>query len=68
MFFDISQQKNQDYPSLIFCQTLQELYKNVDIILGATGEDISQLSWLSNSSGDKTLISISSGDIEFNSI
>lgn len=66
--FDINQQKNQDYPSLLFCQTLHELYNNVDIILGATGEDISQLSWLCNSSGDKTLISISSGDIEFNSI
>jgi len=45
-----------------------DLYRLSDVIIGATGEDISDESWLTNSNGDKTLISVSSGDIEFNSI
>lgn len=49
-----------------FLENKTELFKNCDVIIGATGKDISDLDWLSESTGDKTLISVSSGDTEFN--
>ena len=49
-------------------ESLEKLYQKSDVIIGSTGEDISNLSWLSDSNGDKTLISVSSGDIEFNTL
>lgn len=53
---------------IVLCKSLNELYNSSDIIIGATGEDISSIQWLTESVSDKTLISISSGDIEFNKI
>lgn len=47
---------------------IEALYKKSDLIIGATGNDISKIDWLEDSNGDKTLISVSSGDIEFNSL
>lgn len=47
------------------------VFDNCDVIVGATGEDISlhhYTKWLKEVDNDKTLISISSGDIEFNSL
>jgi S-adenosylhomocysteine hydrolase len=53
---------------LFFCATKDELYQKSDIIIGATGHDISDVKWLIESQGNKTFISVSSGDIEFNKI
>lgn len=49
-----------------YCSSLEELYAKSDVIIGATGQDISDLNWLKKSNGDKTLISVSSSDVEFN--
>ncbi len=52
--------------SVNYFHALDELYENSDVILGATGEDISKdFDWLEKAKGNKTLLSISSGDIEF---
>lgn len=45
---------------------LQDLYERSDVILSSTGRDVSRKEWLFNSTGDKTLVSLSSGDVEFN--
>ena len=50
------------------CETKDELYLQSDVIIGATGHDVSDLKWLKESNTNKTLISVSSGDIEFNKI
>ncbi|MCC8145794.1 MAG: hypothetical protein LIO93_04995, partial [Bacteroidales bacterium] len=61
--------KRDDVPEgVTFCESSDELYHSSDIIVGATGKDISQMSWLENSTGDKILISVSSGDVEFNTL
>lgn len=44
----------------------EDLYERSDLILSSTGRDVSQKEWLFNSTGDKTLVSLSSGDVEFN--
>ena len=51
-----------------YCKSLNDLYEQSNVIIGATGQDISDLNWLTNSTDDKTLISVSSGDIEFNNL
>jgi len=48
--------------------TLGELYESADVILSSTGRDVSRLEWLMASTGDKTLISLSSSDVEFNAL
>jgi S-adenosylhomocysteine hydrolase len=53
---------------LCFSKTKDELFLNSDVIIGATGHDISDVKWLTESQGNKTLISVSSGDIEFNKL
>jgi hypothetical protein len=42
-----------------------ELFYDCDLVIGATGTDISKEHWLKTATTDKTLISVSSGDIEF---
>jgi len=59
---------NKDNGNVHFCKTKNELFIQSDVIIGATGHDVSDLKWLKESNGDKTLISVSSGDIEFNKI
>lgn len=49
-----------------YCDSLSDLYNKSEVIIGATGQDISDLKWLTKSTGNKTLISASSGDVEFN--
>lgn len=49
-----------------WCDSIIELYEQCDLIIGATGQDISDLSLIENSVGNKILISVSSGDVEFN--
>jgi S-adenosylhomocysteine hydrolase len=44
----------------------EHLYERSDVILSSTGRDVSRKEWLFNSTGDKTLVSLSSGDVEFN--
>lgn len=51
-----------------FSKSREDLYRKCDIIIGATGKDISDRNWLKDSNSDKTLISVSSGDIEFNKL
>ena len=58
----------KDYKNVHFCNTKNELFIESDVIIGATGHDVSDLKWLKESNGNKTLISVSSGDIEFNKI
>ena len=60
--------KKEKKENIHFCRTKEELFSQSDIIIGATGHDVSDLKWLKESYGDKTLISVSSGDIEFNKI
>jgi len=50
---------------VVYCRSKDEIYNQSDVLIGATGQDISDLNWLTHSTGDKTLISVSSGDIEF---
>lgn len=67
IFDDKKQLKRNELPEKIgYYDSLEELYSSSDVIIGATGTDISDINWLENSSGDKILISVSSGDIEFN--
>jgi len=44
-----------------------ELFEACDMIIGATGKDISRKEWL-DAQSDKVLISVSSGDVEFNRV
>ncbi|MEI6681659.1 MAG: NAD(P)-dependent oxidoreductase [Bacteroidota bacterium] len=48
------------------CKSLNELVERCDVIIGATGVDISKPDWDELITSDKTFISVSSGDIEFN--
>ncbi len=41
------------------------LYLNADFIIGATGNDVSNLNWVKKAGKDKILMSVSSGDKEF---
>lgn len=69
LVFDIKNElKGEVIQDATYCHSLSDLYNQSDVIIGATGQDISDLNWLTNSTGDKTLISISSGDIEFNGL
>lgn len=69
LVFDIKNElKDEVIQELTYCNSLSDLYNQSDVIIGATGQDISDLNWLTNSTGNKTLISVSSGDIEFNSL
>ena len=54
------------YSNVRYCQNIGELINNVDILIGATGQDISDTDWLNDLKRDIHLISVSSGDIEFN--
>lgn len=61
--------KKENLPENVsLCQSLEELYDLSDVIIGATGKDISDMNWLENSKGNKMLISVSSGDVEFNTL
>jgi hypothetical protein len=54
-----------------YSNDLHSVFQSCDLIVGATGEDISKecfKHWLAHVNEDKTLISISSGDIEFKSL
>jgi len=69
LVFDIDDSKSTSKTEKIsFVPDIKDLYQASDIIIGATGTDISDLSWLTESNSDKTLISVSSGDIEFNKL
>lgn len=69
LVFDIKNElKDEVIQDVTYCNSLSDLYNQSDVIIGATGQDISDLNWLTDSTGDKTLISVSSGDIEFNSL
>ncbi len=69
LVYDIKNElKGEVIQDVTYCNSLSDLYNQSDIIIGATGQDISDVNWLTNSTGDKTLISVSSGDIEFNNL
>jgi S-adenosylhomocysteine hydrolase len=61
-------QQNDIINEVTYCYSKDEIYNQSDVIIGATGEDISDLNWLTNSTGDKTLLSVSSVDIEFQTL
>jgi len=48
--------------------TLKELYLESDVIIGATGTDVSFVPIIDDLKSDKLLMSVSSGDIEFKSL
>ncbi len=56
------------YQDVTYCSSLVELINNSDILIGATGQDISSITWLENIYKNITLISVSSGDIEFKTL
>lgn len=69
LVYDIKNElKDEVIQGVTYCNSLSDLYNQNDVIIGATGQDISDLNWLTNSTGNKTLISVSSGDIEFNNL
>lgn len=69
LVYDLNNEmKGEIEQSVTYCNSLKELYDRATLIIGATGQDISDLNWLTDSAGNKTLISVSSGDIEFNTL
>lgn len=67
--FDIKNELNNEIiDDVEYCHSLKEIMSNVDILIGATGQDISTIGWISEIEKNITLISASSGDIEFNSL
>lgn len=69
LVFDIKNEMNDDVlEDIIYCSTYSELIDNVGVLIGATGQDISSIYWFQKISKDITLISVSSGDIEFNTL
>lgn len=67
--FDIKNELDNDLiEGVEYCHTINEIIDNVDILIGATGQDISNSGWVSEIKKNITLISASSGDIEFNSL
>jgi len=53
---------------LMNCSSIDELIQKCDVVIGATGVDISKSNWDNLISSDKTFISVSSSDIEFNAL
>ena len=67
--FDIKNELNNEiFDKVEYCYSLKEILNNVDILIGATGQDISNKNWINIINKNLTLISVSSGDIEFNSL
>jgi len=67
LVFDIDNKvENGTFTECKHCNSLRELYDQAELVIGATGQDISDLTWLTQSKSNKTLMSVSSGDIEFN--
>lgn len=69
LVYDIKNELRGDVlEGVTYLNSLADLYNQSNVIIGATGQDISELNWLTNSISNKTLISVSSGDIEFNNL
>lgn len=69
LVYDIkNEMDNEIFTDVEYCNSIDEILNKVDILIGATGQDISNPEWVSIINKDITLISVSSGDIEFNSI
>lgn len=69
LVYDIKNEMNNEiFTDVEYCNAMDEILNKVDILIGATGQDISNIDWISIIKKDITLISVSSGDIEFNSI
>lgn len=69
LVFDInSEVGNGTFTEIKHCNFLNELYDQAELVIGATGQDISDITWITQSKSNKTLMSVSSGDIEFNSL
>lgn len=69
LVYDIKNEMNNEiFNDVEYCNSMDEILNNVDILIGATGQDISNPNWIHTIKKDITLISVSSGDIEFNSI
>jgi len=67
LVFDINgEAENGTVAGIMHCNSLKELYDGAELVIGATGQDISDLTWLTQSKSNKTFMSVSSGDIEFN--
>ncbi len=69
LVFDLKDSLTGELPKGVkYCRSVKELYDNSPVIIGATGQDVSDLEWIYKSTDDKILLSLSSGDIEFNSL
>ncbi len=69
LVYDIKNEMNKEiFSDVEYCNNMHEILNKVDILIGATGQDISNPEWVNTINKDITLISVSSGDIEFNSI
>ncbi|MCG3167171.1 MAG: hypothetical protein POELPBGB_02955 [Bacteroidia bacterium] len=67
--YDIDIEKYKELPqSVIISSSADELFKNCDMIFGATGTDVSSVTWINNLNSNKILVSVSSGDKEFLSL
>jgi S-adenosylhomocysteine hydrolase len=68
-FYDIESEKmNEIYHLGMALSSADELFEKADIIIGATGKDVSSITWYDLANTNKTLISVSSGDTEFKSL
>lgn len=59
---------NYKSESIKKCFSADELFLGSDLIIGATGKDISSTDWLKRAGQNKIMFSVSSGDIEFKSL
>lgn len=68
-FYDIDPDKMETINHLgTALHSSDELFQKSDIIIGATGKDVSDAKWLDLAEKNKILISVSSGDVEFKSL
>lgn len=65
LVYDHDFSKKDRKNSVIFCESVNDIFYHADLIIGATGKDVSSRDWLLNCKSNKVLISVSSGDIEF---
>lgn len=66
--FDNKKKIKESNTNITVCENSWELYLNSEIIIGATGDDITDNRWITQSNEDKIFMSVSSGDIEFNKL
>lgn len=68
VFDNNSDVEKNAFPKLHFEESAMDVFYDCDLIIGATGKDVSSARWLERSKGNKLIMSVSSGDIEFKTL